>query len=137
MGVTEIDSLPAAYAAAVGGKDVDAFAALYAEDVRVFDLWGSWSYDGLAAWRNAAEEWFRSLGDERVAVHFAEARVGERSLSAFVTYRGLSAAGEDLRAMVNRLTWVLERRDDEWKIVHEHTSAPAGLEDGKVQLSRE
>ena len=31
-------------------KDVDAFAALFDVDVRVFDMWGVWSYDGIAAW---------------------------------------------------------------------------------------
>lgn len=135
MGLTEIEQLPAAYAAAVGAKDVDAFAALYAEDVRVFDLWESWSVEGLAAWRANAVEWFGSLGDERVAVEFDEVRVGEGSVSAFVTYRGLSAAGEELRSMQGRHTWVLERRGAGWQVVHEHSSAPVSF-DGKVQFSR-
>ena len=39
----------AAYQAAVLAKDVDAFVALYHEDVCVFDLWGRWSYTGIAA----------------------------------------------------------------------------------------
>lgn len=37
------------YAAAVRAKDVDAFVSLYAKDVRVFDMWGRWSYDGVDA----------------------------------------------------------------------------------------
>jgi ketosteroid isomerase-like protein len=38
--------------------------------------------------------------------------------------------------MNNRLTWVLRKdADGTWKIVHEHTSAPAG-DEGKVQLRR-
>ena len=37
-----------AYTAAVRAKDVDAFIGLYAQDVRVFDLWSNWSYDGVA-----------------------------------------------------------------------------------------
>jgi ketosteroid isomerase-like protein len=39
------------YKAAVKAKDVDAFVALYDQDVRVFDLWGVWSYQGVEAWR--------------------------------------------------------------------------------------
>ena len=129
-----------AYAAAVRAKDVDAFLALYADDVRNFDLWSVWSYDGKDALRGMVEEWFGSLGDDVVAVEFDEVRtqagddVG--AVSAFLTFRGLSAEGEELRSMNNRLTWVLRKDGDgTWKIVHEHTSAPAG-DEGKVQLRR-
>jgi uncharacterized protein (TIGR02246 family) len=129
-----------AYAAAVRAKDVDAFVALYEDDVRTFDLWSQWSYDGKAALRGMVEEWFGSLGTDTVEVEFAEVRTqaGEDvgALSAFLTFRGLSAEGEELRSMNNRLTWVLRKdADGAWKIAHEHTSAPAG-EGGKVQLKR-
>ena len=50
-----------AYAAAVRAKDVDAFVALYADDVRNFDLWAEWSYDGKEALRGMVAEWFGSL----------------------------------------------------------------------------
>jgi uncharacterized protein (TIGR02246 family) len=129
-----------AYAAAVRAKDVDAFVGLYADDVRTFDLWSEWSYDGKAALRAMVAEWFGSLGTDVVAVEFDEVRtqggndVG--ALSAFTTFKGLSAEGEELRSMNNRLTWVLQKDGDgAWKIAHEHTSAPAG-EGGKVQLRR-
>ena len=129
-----------AYAAAVRAKDVDAFVGLYEDGVRTFDLWSVWSYDGKDALRGMVTEWFGSLGTDVVAVEFDEVRtqagndVG--SLSSFLTYRGLSAEGEELRSMNNRLTWVLRRDGDgAWKIAHEHTSAPAG-EEGKVQLRR-
>ncbi|WP_404615797.1 hypothetical protein [Rhodanobacter hydrolyticus] len=35
------------YKAAVFAKDVDAFAALYDDDVHVFDMWGAWSLQGI------------------------------------------------------------------------------------------
>lgn len=129
-----------AYAAAVRAKDVDAFLGLYADDVRNFDLWSVWSYDGKDALRGMVSEWFGSLGDDVVAVEFDEVRTqtGDdvAAVSAFTTYRGLSADGEELRSMNNRLTWVLRKdADGTWKIAHEHTSAPAG-EEGKVQLRR-
>ena len=128
------------YAAAVRAKDVDAFVGLYADDVRTFDLWSVWSYDGKGALRRMVEEWFGSLGTDIVAVEWDEVRAqdGEdvAALSAFLTYRGLSAEGEALRSMNNRLTWVLRKEGDgSWKIAHEHTSGPAG-EEGKVQLRR-
>ncbi|HET9115231.1 MAG TPA: nuclear transport factor 2 family protein [Gaiellaceae bacterium] len=129
-----------AYAAAVRAKDVDAFVGLYENDVRTFDLWSEWSYDGTAALRGMVAEWFGSLGTDTVAVEFDEVRAQGGSdvggLSAFVTFKGLSAEGKQLRSMNNRLTWVLRKADDGgWRIAHEHTSAPAG-EDGKVVLRR-
>ena len=59
-----------AYADAVYDKDLEAFAALYAEGVHVFDSWGQWQYDGIDAWRGMAAGWFSSLGEERVEVRF-------------------------------------------------------------------
>jgi uncharacterized protein (TIGR02246 family) len=127
------------YAAAVGAKDAEALLALYADDAQVFDMWGVWSYDA-AGWRRNVEEWFRSLGDEGVKAELHEVRTrgGDRltSVEALVTYRGLSGTGEELRAMTNRLTWVLERRGEEWLIVHEHTSSPIDFETGKPILGR-
>ncbi len=129
------------YSAAVRAKDVDAFVGLYADDVRTFDLWERWSYDDRDALHAMVTEWFGSLADDEVVdVGFDEVRTqtGEDvgSVSAFTTFRALSPEGEELRSMNNRLTWVLRKEaDGTWKIVHEHTSAPAG-DEGKVQLRR-
>ena len=128
-----------AYAAAVRTKDVDAFLDLYADDVRTFDLWSVWTYDGKDRLRAMVEEWFGSVGTDTIGVEFDEVRteVGDEvaAVSAFTTFRGISAEGEELRSMNNRLTWILRRDGDGWKIAHEHTSAPAG-DEGKVSLRR-
>ena len=136
-----MDQMLEAYAAAVRAKDVDAFVGLYADDVRNFDLWNEWSYDGKDALRGMVSEWFGSLGDdEEVVVEFDDVRTTNggdvATVSAFTTYAAVSPDGTRLRSMNNRLTWVLRRgAGGEWRVVHEHTSAPAG-EDGKVQLKR-
>jgi uncharacterized protein (TIGR02246 family) len=139
MNHVDIDILER-YAAAVLAKDVGAFIALYSPDVRVFDAWGCWSYEGAAAWREAARQWFASLANESVAVSAQEVRVtgGQDAalLSAIVTYASISPAGERLRAMQNRLSWGLARHGDSWRIVHEHTSAPIGFDDMKGILTR-
>jgi uncharacterized protein (TIGR02246 family) len=130
-----------AYAAAVRAKDVEAFVGLYADDVRTFDLWSEWSYDGKDALRAMVSEWFGSLADdELVAVAFDDVRtqagpdVG--AVSAFTAFAAVAPDGTELRSMNNRLTWVLRKDGDgAWKIAHEHTSAPAG-DEGKVQLRR-
>ena len=130
-----------AYADAVRAKDVDAFVGLYADDVRNFDLWEEWSYDGKEALRGMVAGWFGSLpDDEQVAVRFDDVRSQAGSdvaaVSAFTTFAAMSPDGTELRSMNNRLTWVLRKEaDGGWKIVHEHTSAPAG-DEGKVQLRR-
>jgi len=129
------------YAAAVRAKDVEAFVGLYADDVRNFDLWSEWSYDGKDALRRMVTEWFGSLADDEVvAVRFDDVRTQAgpdvAAVSAFTTFAAESPDGSELRSMNNRLTWVLEKGGDgSWKIAHEHTSAPAG-EGGKVQLRR-
>jgi ketosteroid isomerase-like protein len=137
----QIEQMLDSYKTAVQAKDVDAFVALYDENVRVFDMWGRWSYDGLDAWRGMATEWFGSLGDESAAVEFADVQTvvgdGIAAASAFVTFRGLSAEGNELRAMNNRLTWALRKSGDgAWKVVHEHSSAPIDFESAKVMLQR-
>jgi uncharacterized protein (TIGR02246 family) len=129
-----------AYVAAVRAKDVEAFLALYADDARTFDLWSVWSYDGKDALRAMVAEWFGSLpDDETVVVKFDDVRAQTgadvAAVSAFTTFAAETPDGTELRSMNNRLTWILRRDGDTWKIVHEHTSAPAG-DDGKVNLRR-
>ncbi len=137
----EIRNLLERYTAAVRAKDVDALLALYGEDVRVFDMWERWSYDGAVEWRQMASEWFRSLGSEQVVVEFQDVHtvVGDdvAGCHAQLRYTALSAGGERLRAMDNRLTWLLRRTGDgAWKVVHEHTSAPVDMESSTVTLRR-
>lgn len=138
--MSDVVALLDAYRDAVHRKDVDAFVAIFADDVRVFDMWGTWSHDGIDAWREMAQGWFGSLGDELVRVEFddVQATVGDdiAVVTAFVTFAGLSAEGDELRSMNNRLTWGLRKTDGTWKVVHEHTSAPVEMATGKVDLAR-
>jgi ketosteroid isomerase-like protein len=136
-----LERVLASYRNAVRAKDVSAFIALYDPKVRVFDAWGVWSYEGAQAWQVAVEGWFASLGAETVEVTFDDVQsalgVDWATVSAIVTYAGISAQGERLRAMQNRLTWVLRTSRHVLRIVHEHTSAPLGLADSKAILQRE
>jgi ketosteroid isomerase-like protein len=128
------------YQRAVYEKDVDAFVGLYHQKARVFDTWDAWSYEGIGERRKVIEQWFSSLGDERVGVAFDRIQtvvVHElATVTARVVYAGLSAAGNELRSMQNRLTWVLKSEGGAWKIIHEHTSVPIG-NDLKGKLQRE
>ena len=129
----------AAYEAAVLAKDVEAFVAIYAEDARIFELWGTWEHD-IASWREMAKGWFAFLGDQRsvVTAHDVRTQVsGDMAvLSASLTYAAIDAGGQPLRSLDNRLTWVLRQRDGRWQVVHEHTSVPLAHEDGKGIFKR-
>ena len=128
------------YKSAVFSRDAEAFMRLYDPNVRVFDAWGIWSYEGSAAWQMAVESWFTSLGTERVKVNFEELQTSSgremAMVTAIATYAGISAQGEQLRAMQNRITWVLRTTGHVLRIVHEHTSAPIGFDDSKAILQR-
>ena len=118
------------YTKAVREKNVAAFLGLYHPTARVFDTWGVWSYEGEAARRKVIEQWFGSLGEERVAVTFDRVQTTVTSdlasLTARVVYAAISPTGAELRSMQNRLTWVLKPEGGTWKIIHEHTSVPIG-----------
>ena len=130
----------AAYQAAVLAKDVDAFVALFADDVHVFDIWGPWSQQGIAGWREMATGWFGSLGDERVVVEADDVRTrvaGDiATLTAFLTFRAVDAQGHALRSLDNRLSWVLRRQAGCWKVAQEHTSIPIDSATGKGRFKR-
>ena len=129
------------YKSAVLAKNAETLMHLYDPEVRVFDAWGMWLYEGAAAWRLAVEGWFSSLGNEKVNVTFEDIRIigeqGFASMSAIVTYAAISSEGKELRAMQNRMSWVLKSSGHVLRVVHEHTSAPVGFEDAKAILKRE
>lgn len=129
------------YKSAVLTKNAETFMHLYDPEVRVFDTWGIWSYEGAAAWRIAVEGWFSSLGSETVRVTFEDVKITAESsfalVSAFARYAAISAQGEELRAMQNRFTWVLKIRGHVLRVVQEHTSTPIGFEDTKAIFNRE
>ena len=118
----------ARYSAAAYDKDANAFVALYADDLHVFDMWNSWELRGIAAWRSMAEGWFSSLGNERVVVtasDVASVVTGDLALGhATLKFTAVSPEGTELRSLDNRITIALRRTGNAWKIFHEHTSGP-------------
>lgn len=117
-----------AYRAAVAARDVSAFAAIYADDVHVFDSWEQWQYSGIEAWRAMVTGWFGSLGDESVTVEFTDLRTFVGETVAFghadATFTAFGPAGDRLRSITNRFSIGLERQDGAWRVVHEHSSLP-------------
>jgi ketosteroid isomerase-like protein len=142
--VNEIDASIAgvveAYKSAIAARNIEALMGLYDQAVRIFDAWGIWSYEDAAAWRIAVEGWFATHPADRFDAIFEDVSTVSTpafaSLSAIVTYSVVSPEGVRLNSMQNRLTWVLEKGGHDFRIVHEHTSAPIGFEDQKAILQR-
>ena len=126
------------YQAAVLAKDVAAFTALYDDEVQVFDMWGSWSLNGIEAWRAMASGWFSSLGSETVVVTASEVcstQTGDLAIGrALLTFTAVSTEGERRRSMSNRITVGMKRSGHHWKVFHEHTSAPIDPQSAKAIL---
>jgi uncharacterized protein (TIGR02246 family) len=128
------------YKAAVFAKDVDAFVALYDENVSVFDMWVVWSYNGVASWRNMTEGWFGSLGSDRVVVNFTDSQAIVADdlavIHTYVSYKAIDGEGAELRSMDNRLTVTLKRNGDAWRIIHQHSSSPIDAATTKAMFKR-
>ena len=126
------------YKDAVYNRDANAFAALFVPGIFVFDMWMKWSHDGIGEWKEMATGWFESLGEERVVVTSEVQRAeisGDMGYAcAFVTFTAMSKDGVRLRSLQNRMTWVVRKTGDGWKVAHEHTSGPVDFETGKAML---
>lgn len=129
------------YKTAVFEKNVEAFLALYDENIHLFDMWEKWSYNGKDAWREMVSNWFGSLGDEKVVVDFDILTVTATNeiavVHTFVTYKAVASNGNELRSMNNRLTAALKKSNGTWKIFHEHSSAPLDGNTLKATLQRQ
>jgi uncharacterized protein (TIGR02246 family) len=135
MSEVEVGAVLEAYAATVYAKDVDGHLGLYDEDVHLFDAWDDFESRGIEALRRTTEQWFGSLGDERVRVTIQDVEIVTGGDVAFahaaVVFAGEAATGERLRAMKNRFTFGL-RREGRWRIVHQHSSLPISFETMKA-----
>ncbi|MBS1663375.1 MAG: nuclear transport factor 2 family protein [Bacteroidetes bacterium] len=137
---TAIELLLKSYKESVFQKDEDMFSSLFDKEVRIFDMWQQWTYDGLAAWMDMVKGWFSSLGSDRDVITYDDVRIqggaGTVVVSAFVRFSAVSETGETLRYLDNRLTLVVEKKEGNWKITHQHTSGPIDFDTMKVVLKR-
>lgn len=136
MSIQNPTQLPAAYANAVYTKNIEAFLALYADKIHIFDAWENWQAEGKDALRTSTTEWFNSLGNEKVVITCHDIQTSSSdtlaTLHALIQYKAVSADGQDLRAMQERITWVMEHTPAGWTVTHQHTSLPASFQTGKV-----
>ena len=135
-----VDKLKQRYIDAVAARNASALIQLYDPKTRIFDAWGVWEYNGTAAWQIAVEGWFSSHPTDKLHVSFSECTVfgtmDLATMTAMVTYAGLSAEGKESHSMQNRITWIVRTVGHNLRIVHEHTSAPIGFENMKAILKK-
>jgi ketosteroid isomerase-like protein len=138
--MNEIHELFERYSKAVFQKDIEEFISLFDDEVIVFDMWQHWSFNGLDSWREMVKGWFSSLGENRDVITFDSVQIhtsGELAYAgSFVRFAAVSEQGVELRFLENRLTWVLQKKGQTWKIIHQHTSGPIDFNTMKVILHR-
>jgi ketosteroid isomerase-like protein len=116
------------YKQSAWNKDTESMIALYHDNVVIFDMWNQGYQTGLTEWSNVIKDWLGSLGDEKVNVIFEMTEIHEGNDvgfgSALITYQAISTSNTILRSMKNRVTLGFIKQGDEWKVIHQHTSAP-------------
>jgi uncharacterized protein (TIGR02246 family) len=130
----QLESIFEIYKTAVFEKDIERFISIFDDDVRVFDMWQEWQFNGIKAWRRMTEGSFAALGSNRDVVTFEEVKAidndGIAVITAIVKFTNVNEVGDELRFLQNRLTWIVRKQEGQWKIIHQHTSSPI---DGKLQ----
>lgn len=123
-----------AYINAYEALDVDAFLALYADDTRVFDSAEPAEYPDKASWRSQVVGWFSSIErDGKADCDFIEVELIEADelavVNGHIEYRGTIVGTEEEVELGSRATFVLQKFEDQWQVIHEHTSIPVTFDD--------
>jgi ketosteroid isomerase-like protein len=129
-----VEALLGRWRDAVNRADLSGIAACYSEDIVAFDAIVALEFSGKAAYR---EHWRTCLGfmpePPQFTIRHRQLFVDRESacVSALVECRCKDANGE-MQGGWTRMSQHLRRVDGEWKIVHEHFSAPFDVESGKA-----
>jgi ketosteroid isomerase-like protein len=113
-------------------KDSERMISLYDDNVVIFDMWRQGFQTGVAEWSVAIKNWLNSLGEERVNVIFEMIELHEADNVAFgsalITFQAISPDNAVNRSMKNRITLGFIRKEQQWKVIHQHTSAPVNTD---------
>jgi ketosteroid isomerase-like protein len=109
-------------------KDAESMIQLYDDNAVIFDMWMQGYQRGLASWSLSIKDWLGSLGDEKVNAAFEMTEIHEDGntgfASALITYQAIANNNDIVRSMKNRITLGFIKKNDSWKVIHQHTSAP-------------
>ena len=125
------------YLSAVNAADPAALTALYSPRPRVFDAMSAWQYRGHQ-WRSQIDRWMGEVaaGGESTADEVEAIEDGDLAVvHSTVTYAGPLVEGPVVSMSV-RLTLVLARDGEGWRIVHEHSSLPVTCDEEQRAIHR-
>ena len=124
----EIEDFFKIYQKGAWSKDITAMINLYDEHAVIFDMWDQGYNSNTSEWTKIIKHWFDSLGEETVKVEFEMVKIHQSGdvgfASALIQFKAISNDGIILRSMKNRITLGLLKFGDQWKVTHQHTSAP-------------
>jgi uncharacterized protein (TIGR02246 family) len=115
-----VESLLAAWIEAFNDHDLDRHMALYTEDATLFG-----SVDELKVGRDAIRAYFGAVAPTVRVRNYPMPHVREIAPDVAVTAGHVDFADGDTPSPF-RMTWVLVRRDGEWKITQHHGSPRKG-----------
>lgn len=134
----EVDALYKQWLAAVAKKDVNAIMACYTDDVVAFDAIMALQFKGKQAygehWRQCME--YCPAGDKEMIFEIHHLAVQAQADTAFThaLVRCGFKEGEKVDASWMRMSSGLIRQGGQWKIAHEHFSAPFEMPSGKAMF---
>ena len=116
------------YKQAAWNKDIEGMTRLYDGNVVIYDMWTKGYQIGITEWAKEIHDWLSSLGEENVNVIFEMVAIHESGnvgfANAVITYQAISTDNTILRSMKNRITIGFHKPGSDWKVIHQHTSAP-------------
>jgi ketosteroid isomerase-like protein len=124
----EIEEFFKIYQNSAWRKDATTMINLYYKHADIFDMWDKGYISNSSEWSKSVIEWFDSLGEEKVKVEFEMVKIHQSDNVGFATaliqFQAISTNGNVLRSMKNRITLGFSKFDDEWRVIHQHISAP-------------
>lgn len=124
---TAINTLIEQWKQAVIGGDINKIVSFYADDIVSFDAVTALQFKGKAAYRAHWEECMKHCPGPGV-FEFHELRIVEAQDSAFAHW--LAHCGGADKACWMRVTAGYQRINGQWRVVHEHWSAPFDMQSG-------
>ncbi|MBN2979590.1 YybH family protein [Pseudomonas lactucae] len=124
---TAINTLIEQWKHAVLARDIDRIVSYYADDIVSFDAVTALQFKGKAAYRAHWAACMEHCPGPGI-FEFHELRIVQAQDSAFAHWLAHCGGGDKTCWM--RVTAGYQRFNGEWKVVHEHWSAPFDMEKG-------
>ncbi|MGU9819966.1 YybH family protein [Pseudomonas sp. LF090] len=119
---------------AVLARDIDKIFSFYADDIVAFDAVTALQFKGRAAYRTHWEDCMKHCPGPGI-FEFHELHIVEAPESAFAHWLAhCGGAGPDgvVKACWMRVTAGYQRIEGQWRVVHEHWSAPFDMGSGSA-----